>query len=246
MSDDTPTADDERTTTDDPTATGEPATDGGTDAAATDPADAKALEGPAPEERPVPEGKRTKQGIRVDPEAEAETPEERVTLSALVLHEPGVLAQVSSLFSRRQFNIESLTVGPTADPDRARITMVIEETRPGIEQAKKQLAKLVPVAAVRELDRDATLRELALIKVDGEHPDKVQALAEMYGGQAVDTGAETITVEITGQRPQIENAVEAFGRFGVREVTRTGTAALARGTETTGAGEPTNAPLNDD
>ncbi|GAB3683327.1 hypothetical protein GCM10028857_10720 [Salinarchaeum chitinilyticum] len=209
--------------------------------------DSKALEGPRPEERPEPKGKRNPQGIRIDPEAEAELKPEHVTLSALVLHEPGVLAQVSSLFSRRQFNIESLTVGPTENPDRARITLAIEETRPGIEQAKKQLAKLVPVAAVRELERDATLRELALIKVSGEHPDKVQALAEMYGGQAVDAGAETITVEITGQRPQIENAVEAFQRFGVREVTRTGTAALARGTtETADEGHPPNAPMNDD
>jgi len=210
-------------------------------------ADAKALEGPRPAERPEPLGKRNPHGIRIDPEAEAELEPERVTLSALVLHEPGVLAQVSSLFSRRQFNIESLTVGPTENPDRARITLVIEETRPGIEQAKKQLAKLVPVAAVRELERDATLRELALIKVDGEHPDKVQALAEMYGGQAVDAGAETITVEITGQRPQIENAVEAFGRFGVREVTRTGTAALARGTEHTAReNQSASVPMNDD
>ncbi|WP_248515531.1 acetolactate synthase small subunit [Salinarchaeum laminariae] len=213
----------------------------------TTPDDSKALDGPLPEERPEPQGKRNAQGIRIDPEAEAELDPERVTLSALVLHEPGVLAQVSSLFSRRQFNIESLTVGLTENPDRARITLVIEETRPGVEQAKKQLAKLVPVAAVRELERDATLRELALIKVSSEHPDKVQALAEMYGGQAVDAGAETITVEITGQRPQIENAVEAFERFGVREITRTGTAALARGaTETAESGHPPNAPMNDD
>ncbi|AGN00114.1 acetolactate synthase small subunit [Salinarchaeum sp. Harcht-Bsk1] len=209
--------------------------------------DSKALDGPHPEERPEPTGKRNAQGIRIDPEAEAEPEPEVATLSVLVLHEPGVLAQISSLFSRRQFNIESLTVGPTENPDRARITLVIEETRPGIEQAKKQLAKLVPVASVRELERDATLRELALIKVSSDHPDKVQSMAEMYGGQAVDAGAETITVEITGQRPQIENAVEAFERFGVREVTRTGTAALARGTTETAAHDhPANAPMNDD
>jgi len=217
------------------------------DTSQTQDGDSKALEGPRPEERPEPRGKRNAQGIRIDPEAEAEPQPERATLSALVLHEPGVLAQVSALFSRRQFNIESLTVGPTENPDRARITLVIEEPRPGIEQAKKQLAKLVPVAAVRELESDATLRELALIKVDGGHPDQVQSLAEMYGGQAVDAGRETITVEITGSRPKIEAAVDAFQRFGVREVTRTGTAALARGTDDTGpADAPTNAPMNDD
>ena len=204
------------------------------------------LQGPRPEERPTPAGQRNEQGIRVDPEAEAEPEEHRAVISALVTHEPGVLAEVSGLFSRRQFNIESLTVGPTEDPTRARITLVIEETRPGIEQAKKQLAKLIPVVSVRELEADSTLRELALIKVDGDAPDQVQSVAEMYGGQAVDAGRHTITVEITGSRQKIEAAVDAFERFGVREVTRTGTAALSRGRTDTGAIEaPQNAPTND-
>jgi acetolactate synthase-1/3 small subunit len=193
----------------------------------------QALDGPAPEERPEPEGRRTEQGIRVDPDAEAEPQPERAVLSALVQHEPGVLSNVSSLFSRRQFNIESLTVGATEDPTRARITLVIEEPRPGIEQAKKQLRKLVPVVAVRELEDGATRRELALIKVDGEHPDRVQSVAEMYGGQAVDVGHETITVEITGSRQKIEAAVETFERFDIMELTRTGTAALTRGDDRT-------------
>lgn len=195
--------------------------------------DPRALDGPRPEERPMPRGRRNKQGIRVDPEAKAAPESERITLSALVEHEPGVLADVAGLFRRRQFNIESLTVGPTEDPSRARITLVIEEPRPGIQQAKKQLRKLVPVIAVRELDQDAINRELALIKVDADHPDAVQSVAEMYGGQAVDAGRETVTVEITGSRPKLEAAVDAFERFGVREVTRTGSAALARGTDWT-------------
>jgi len=193
----------------------------------------QSLEGPTPEERPEPDGRRTEQGIRVDPEAEAQPEPERAVLSALVKHEPGVLSEVSSLFSRRQFNIESLTVGATEDPSRARITLVIEEPRPGIEQAKKQLRKLVPVVGVRELEDDATRRELALIKVDGEHPDRVQSVAEMYGGQAVDVGHETITVEITGSRQKIEAAVGTFERFEIHEITRTGTAALTRGDEHT-------------
>ena len=198
-------------------------------------ADSKALEGPRPEERPEPTGKRNAQGIRIDPEAEAEPEPEVTTLSVLVLHEPGVLAQISSLFSRRQFNIESLTVGPTENPDRARITIVIEETRPGIEQAKKQLAKLVPVASVRELERDATLRELALIKVDGEHPDQVAAVAEMYDATVVDASAESVTVEVTGTEGTIDNAIDTFERFGIRELTRTGSAALERGPRETAA-----------
>jgi len=195
--------------------------------------DYQALEGPAPDKRPKPRGKRNAQGQRVDPDADPTPDPERATLSALVEHEPGVLADVASLFRRRQFNIESLTVGPTEDPERARITLVIEEPRPGVQQAKKQLRKLIPVIAVRELKPDAVNRELALIKVDAENPAAVQSLAEMYGGQAVGAGRETVTVEITGSRPKLEAAVDAFEQFGVREVTRTGAAAIARGTDWT-------------
>ncbi|MCT9097050.1 acetolactate synthase small subunit [Haloarchaeobius sp. HME9146] len=191
------------------------------------------LQGPAPEERVRPQGRRNKQGIRIDPEVEAEQKPRRAVISVLVEHEPGVLSDVSGLFSRRQFNIESLTVGPTEDDSKARITVVTEEPDPGIDQIEKQLRKLVPVIAVNELPDNAINRELALIKVAGEHPDQVAAVADMYDAKTVDACRETVTVEITGSRQKIEAAVEAFERFGVREITRTGTAALARGTTDT-------------
>ncbi len=191
------------------------------------------MSGPAPEERPTPDGRRNAQGIRVDPEVAAEPPVRRAVISVLVDHEPGVLSEVSGLFSRRQFNIESLTVGPTADPDRARITVVCEESEPGIDQLEKQLRKLLPVIAVRELPDDAVRRELALVKVDAADPAEVQAVAEMYDGRTVDACPETVTVEVTGSRGKVEAAVETLDRFGVREVVRTGTTALARGTERT-------------
>jgi acetolactate synthase-1/3 small subunit len=191
------------------------------------------LDGPEPEERPAPEGRRNSQGIRIDPEVEAEPEARRAVLSALVKHEPGVLANISGLFRRRQFNIESLTVGPTTDPDRARMTLEIEEPEPGIEQAKKQLQKLVPVVAVTELEPTAIQRELALIKVDGSKPDQVGAVAEMYEGKTVDVSQESVTVEITGSEQKIDAAIETFGRFGIHEIVRTGTAALERGTRKT-------------
>ncbi|MFB6183181.1 MAG: acetolactate synthase small subunit [Haloarculaceae archaeon] len=187
------------------------------------------LPGPAPDERIRPEGRRNTQGIRIDPEAEATHEPRQAVLSTLVKHEPGVLAEISALFSRRQFNIESLTVGPTTDEGTARMTIVIEEPEPGVDQAKKQLRKLVPVISVSELEREAVRRELAMIKVEGDKPDDVNAVAEMYGGQAVDAGPETVTVEITGSQPKIDAAVEAFEQFDVREVVRTGVAALERG-----------------
>ncbi|WP_339102780.1 acetolactate synthase small subunit [Haloterrigena salinisoli] len=195
----------------------------------------RGLEGPPPEDRPTPAGRRNKQGIRIDPEVEATHEPRRTVISALVEHEPGVLSDVSGLFSRRQFNIESLTVGPTKDEDRARITVVVEEPDPGIDQIKKQLRKLVPVISVRELEPDAMQRELALIKVDADDPAQVHAVADMYDATTVDSSPETATFEITGARKKIEAAVETFGQFGIREISRTGTTALARGTEETAA-----------
>ncbi|KDE58924.1 acetolactate synthase [Halostagnicola sp. A56] len=196
------------------------------------------LDGPAPEERPTPAGRRTAQGIRVDPEVEAEHEPRRTVISTLVEHEPGVLSDVSGLFSRRQFNIESLTVGPTDDEGRARITLVVEEPDPGIEQIKKQLRKLVPVVSVRELEPDAMRRELALVKVNAMRPDQVAAVAEMYGATTVDASPETATVEITGSDQKIDAAIEAFSQFGIREISRTGTTALARGTTDTARETP--------
>ena len=191
------------------------------------------LTGPAPQERQSPDGHRNAQGIRIDPAAVAEPAVRRAVISVLVVHEPGVLSELSGLFSRRQFNIESLTVGPTAVESRARITVVCEESEPGIDQLKKQLGKLLPVRSVRELPADAVRRELALVKVDADDPAQVHAVAAMYDGRVVDACERTATIEVTGSRPKVEGAIETFGRFGVREVVRTGTTALARGTERT-------------
>ena len=192
------------------------------------------LPGPAPAQRLRPHGRRNEDGIRIDPEVEAIHEPRRAVLSALVEHEPGVLADAASLFSRRQFNIESLTVGPTADESRARMTIVIQEPEPGIDQAKKQLRKLIPVVSVQELDTDAVQRELVILKVNGDEPDKVQAITEMYDGETLDAGPRTITVEITGDEQTIDDAVDAYRQFGIREIVRTGDAALARGEQPTG------------
>ena len=190
------------------------------------------LRGPAPEERPETAGRRNSQGIRIDPDVEAEPAPRRTVISAVVDHVPGVLTNVSGLFARRQFNIESLTVGPTTDPDLARMTIVAEEPEPGIEQVKRQLRKQVHTRSVREIE-GATERELALVKVDGSDPAGVSAVAEMYGGEAVRADEEVVTVELTGTEETIDAAIEAFEQFGVHEVARTGTAALAKGARST-------------
>jgi acetolactate synthase-1/3 small subunit len=197
----------------------------------------RGLQGPAPHERPHPEGRRNSHGVRIDPEAEAEPATRRAVVSALVEHEPGVLSRVSGLFSRRQFNIESLTVGPTTVDGHARITLVVEETDSGIDQIKKQLEKLKPVISVGELGSDAVRAELVLLKVGGDEPDKVHAITQMYEGQTLDAGPRTITVQITGDQQKIDDAVDAFRQFGIIEIARTGQTALARGDTPTTPGE---------
>ncbi|WP_255149728.1 acetolactate synthase small subunit [Halorarius halobius] len=187
------------------------------------------LDGPGPDERQRPDGRRNSQGIRIDPEVEAEPEPRRTVISALVAHEPGVLARVSGLFSRRQFNIESLTVADTQNDDWARITLVVEEPDPTLDQIEKQLNKIVPVIHVRELAEDAVTRELVIVKVDGEEPDKVQAITEMYDGTTLDAGPRTITVQLTGDERKIDDAIDAYRQFGIREIARTGQTALARG-----------------
>ncbi|WP_148416298.1 acetolactate synthase small subunit [Haloferax sp. KTX1] len=195
------------------------------------------LQGPAPDERPHPDGRRNAQGIRIDPEAESEHEPRRAVFSAIVEDEPGVLSRVAGLAARRQFNIESLTVGPTTVDGHSRITMVVEEPEPGIDQIEKQLAKLKPVISVGELDDDAVRAELVLLKVRGEDPDKVHAITEMYDGHTLDAGSETITVQLTGDERKIDDAVDAFRRFGIIEIARTGQTALAHGSKKTVPGE---------
>ena len=189
----------------------------------------RGLKGPAPEERARPEGRRNSQGIRIDPDVEAEQLPRRTTITALVSNQPGVLSEVSGLFSRRQFNIESLTVGPTQNPDWSRVTVVVEEPDPNIDQIEKQLDKLVPVIHTRELGDDAVRRELVLVKVSADDPQRIHAITEMYDGRTLDAGPRTVTVELTGSERVIDDALDAFRQFDVREIARTGHTALARG-----------------
>jgi acetolactate synthase-1/3 small subunit len=202
------------------------------------------LRGPPPEERPRPRGSRSDQGIRIEAGTPAEHPPRRAVLSAAVDHEPGVLSEVSGLFSRRQFNIESLTVGPTADEDYARITVVVEEPDPGIEQVKKQLRTLVAVHEVNELEESAIEREMALIEVEADSPQAVRTAVETYDGDVVDATPETITVEVTGWTDRVDDAIETFADFGIREIARTGATALSRG-ETPTTEWPRTAPNRD-
>lgn len=190
------------------------------------------LAGPAPSDRDRPAGERTTDGVRLADAAADDDGRRRRVLSAVVDHDPGVLSAVSGLFSRRMFNIESLTVGPTTDDSYARMTIVVDESGAGIEQARKQLAGLPTVHLVRELDAEPVERELALVKVDCPDPGEVEALAKMHDAEVVAVGPDAATVQVTGTERAVDDAVAAFSRFRVREVSRTGTTALDRAAAT--------------
>ena len=198
----------------------------------------KGLKGPSPSDRPHPNERRNPQGIRIDPGSSGELENRLATFSALVKHEPGVLAKDSGLFSRRQFNIESLTVGPTEDENSARITLVVDENDTGIIQVKKQLAKLLPVISVKELSEDAVERELCLVKItnhfdQGNSLEQLKELVEKEGVDILDISDGTVTIEVRGSKRDIDDMIEMFDEFEIKEVARTGTVALERGSKKT-------------
>ena len=154
------------------------------------------------------------------------------TLSVLVENKPGVLARIASLFARRGFNIETLTVGPTDDGKFSRITLTVDGALHPIDQVTKQLHKLINVLKIRDLEPDETLaRELALFKVAAESQARSEILefAEIFRGRVVDTTKRSVTVEVTGTQAKIEAFERLVRPFGLVEMARTGEIAIARG-----------------
>jgi len=160
--------------------------------------------------------------------------EERIyTISALVEHKPGVLYSVSNMFRRRGFNIESISVGEAERPDLARMTITIRGDEATVEQVVKQLKKLICVIKVSILDPENSVsRELALIKVstpDARIRSDVINYTEIFKGHIVDVAHGSLIIEITGDRDKINAFIELMKPFGIREIARTGIAALSRG-----------------
>jgi acetolactate synthase-1/3 small subunit len=156
------------------------------------------------------------------------------TLSVLVDNEPGVLARVIGLFSGRGYNIDSLTVTETEhEKHLSRITIITRGTPAVIEQIKHQLERLVPVHRVRDLTEEGVSleRELALVKVVGKGEKRIEALrmAEIFRAQVVDTSIEHFVFEVTGKPGKIETFINLMTELGLVEVSRTGIAAIGRG-----------------
>ena len=157
----------------------------------------------------------------------------KTVISVLVENKPGVLYEVSNLFRRRNFNIESITVGPSEKSDISRMTITVSEDEKTIEQVIKQLAKLIDVLKVEELEQGAfVMRELALIKVSvpgsKERSDIINCV-EVFRGRVIDISNDSLTVEITGTPDKIDAFLNLMKTYGVIELARTGITALARG-----------------
>ncbi|QXG76959.1 acetolactate synthase small subunit [Modestobacter sp. L9-4] len=156
----------------------------------------------------------------------------RHTLSVLVENKSGVLARVSALFSRRGFNIESLAVGPTENPDLSRMTIVAEAESAPLEQITKQLNKLIEVIKIVELDGGASVeRELLLVKVRAPLADRTTVLqtAELFRARVVDVNTDTVTIEATGTPEKLRALLAVLTPLGIKEMAQSGTVALGRG-----------------
>ena len=160
-------------------------------------------------------------------------PKHHHILVAQVQDQPGVLNRVASLFRRRMFNIESLTVGHTDQPGISRMTIVVDSATTDVEQVIKQLYKLIEVIKVSEITHDpAVAHELALIKVStslsGQRPEVLQ-LASVYNATVVDVATDSVLMEATGSEDKIDSLVQVLRGYGIKEMVRTGVVAMTKG-----------------
>ena len=154
------------------------------------------------------------------------------TLVALVEDKPGVLNRISSLFRRRNFNIDSIAVGSSEQPGFSRMTVVVRGDSAEVEQVRKQLDKLVNVVRVSDITYVAIVtRELALIKVKATAATRseIAQIIDIFRANIIDVAANSLTIEVTGDEEKVNSLIKLLRGFGIREVVRTGRVALTRG-----------------
>lgn len=146
----------------------------------------------------------------------------------------GVLSRISGLFSRRGYNIESITAGITADSRFSRITIVASGDDDVLDQIEKQVAKLVDIRSVKELEPEASVyRELALVKVKTtpQTREDVKSIADFYKAKIIDVSYDSLIIELTGKSSKIDSFLDILRDYEILELARTGIAGLCRGTE---------------
>lgn len=156
----------------------------------------------------------------------------RHVLSTLVQNQPGVLAQISGMFASRGFNIDSLAVGETENPELSRMTIVIRGDEAVLEQVRKQLGKILTVVKVIDVSSmNYVERDLMLIKVRGTSAQRVEIaqLIESFRGRLVDISPDSLIAEVSGQEGKIEAFIDLMRPYGIVEMARTGRIALVRG-----------------
>lgn len=152
-------------------------------------------------------------------------------LSILVENKSGVLSRVTGLVSRRGFNIESLSVGPTEDPSMSRITAIVKADEVAYEQITKQLHKLISVHKITDLTNDNAIeRELALYKVNAspERRGEIIEIANIFRASIVDVGKNSLTIEATGDEEKLKGLEDLFRSYEIKETVRTGKIAMSR------------------
>lgn len=157
---------------------------------------------------------------------------ERYVISVLVDNEAGVLSRVAGLFSRRGYNIDSLSVGETSEPAISRMTIVARGDDAIIEQVTKQLLKLIDVRRVEVLPPDKSVyRELVLIKVKADDSTRaaINDIVEIFRAKIIDIAHLSMTIELTGDQPKLQAFIDLMVPYGIMEVVRTGLTALERG-----------------
>nr|WP_208401609.1 acetolactate synthase small subunit [Amycolatopsis granulosa] len=162
-------------------------------------------------------------------------------MSVLVENVPGVLARVAGLFSRRGFNIESLAVGPTENPEVSRMTIVVAVEELPLEQVTKQLNKLVNVIKIVELEPAVSVqRELLLVKVRADATVRSQVLetVQLFRAKVVDVSPEALTIEATGTGDKLSALLRMLEPYGVREIVQSGMVAVGRGPRSITASAP--------
>ena len=156
----------------------------------------------------------------------------QIVLSLLVDNNPGVLARVASLFSRRNYNIDSISAGVTNDPRYTRITVAVSVEDQILEQFRNQIDKLVEVRRIIELDgNEAVARELVLVKVMADKKDKrdIIAIADVFRAKVIDVGSSSMIIELTGNQNKLDAFLNLLNDFEVIEMVRTGLTGLERG-----------------
>lgn len=154
------------------------------------------------------------------------------TVIAWLEDKPGVLNRVVSLFRRRNFNIESLTVGHSETPGISRLTFVVNGDDRMVDQAVKQLYKLVNVTRVEDItDKPAVVREMALIrvKVDGQTRAEIMQIVDIYRQQIVDVSLDAVVIQAVGTEERINSLIELLSNYPILEMVRTGAVAMTRG-----------------